>query len=179
MGGAGGWGTDEISTEHLISSFSSSSTFSPPTLSASSFFLFSISLSEVSGDSGPPVIWPLPSFLLDGGGEERERQIERERLQPTTTVSPEAPLPACPSCRPRPLLLLSTSRGSAPAAPPEQLGSSPCHDQCEPALQRQSSSLPPSPPLHQFNSDSIRCCQTFSAGAENSLLSPLPPLTSP
>ena len=44
-----------------------------------------------------PVISPLPSV------EEKKREGERERLQPTTNMSPEAPclpacLPACPSC---------------------------------------------------------------------------------
>lgn len=41
-----------------------------------------------------PVILPLPSFTV----EERKGEGERERLQPTTTMSPEAPLLACPSC---------------------------------------------------------------------------------
>lgn len=43
-----------------------------------------------------PVILPLPSFTV----EERkgEGEGEREKLQPTTTMSPEAPLLACPSC---------------------------------------------------------------------------------
>ncbi|GLD53137.1 high affinity nerve growth factor receptor isoform X1, partial [Lates japonicus] len=51
----------------------------------------------VSGDSGPCYL--TPPFIV----EERKREGERERLQPTTTMSPEAPclpacLPACPSC---------------------------------------------------------------------------------
>lgn len=104
-------GADEISitVSHLLLSSSSSHTLHPnPSL-------FPLSLSEVSGDSGPCYL--APPFIV----EERKREGERERLQPTTTMSPEAPclpacLPACPSCcsvqlwlstRPRPAGILT------------------------------------------------------------------------
>lgn len=108
-----GWGGvgDEISItiSHLLLSSSSTHTLHPnPSL-------FPLSLSEVSGDSGPCYL--APPFIV----EERKGEGERERLQPTTTMSPEAPclsacLPAPPAAQ--------YSCGSAPD--PDQLGSQPC-----------------------------------------------------
>ncbi|TKS82522.1 hypothetical protein D9C73_016631 [Collichthys lucidus] len=59
-----------------------------------------------------PVISPLP-FVV----EQRKREGERERLQPTTTMSPEAPCLLAPPAA-------QYSCGSVPD--PDQLGSQPC-----------------------------------------------------
>lgn len=117
---------------------------------------FPLSLSEVSGDSGPCYL--APPFVV----EERKREGERERLQPTTTMSPEAPCLLAPPAA-------QYSCGSVPD--PDQLGSQPCQRATRRATVCESSS-PLSLTLHQVNhtdTHSKYSCQTSPRSAEKIL----------